>query len=325
MKRFLPLAILAVTLSIAPQAKATSYPDKPIRMLVPAATGGAADTLARLVSRKLGEQLGQPVVVENRPGGAAILGMTMLANAPADGYTLGLTFAGAMSINPSMYRNLSYDPVKSFEPVSIVAVSPLVLAVNKNLGVSNLAELLALARQKPGTLTFGSAGIGSTQHLSMELLKSVTKADMMHVPYKSSPAALMDVQGGVLSMISDNAITVVPQVKAGNVIAIAVGTPSRIKPLPDVPTIAESGFAGYSAAGWYGVVVPKGVDPAIVSRLNRLVNDIVRQPDVLATLEQQGMEPATETPEAFGRYIQQEREKWADVIRFAKVPQQDLR
>ncbi|MFA7666053.1 MAG: tripartite tricarboxylate transporter substrate binding protein [Burkholderiaceae bacterium] len=325
MRRIFSLPLLIMALAVVTPAQADNYPEKQIRMLVPASTGGAADTLARLVSRHLGDRLGQPVIVENKPGGAAILGMTMLANAPADGYTIGLTFAGAMSINPSMYRNLSYDPVNSYDPVALLAISPLVLTVNNQLGVSTLAELLDMARKNPGKLTFGSAGTGSTQHLSMELLKSVAGVDMMHVPYKGSAGAVIDVQSGVLSMLNENAITVMPHILNGRMTALAVGTQKRITPLPDVPTIAESGFPGYTAAGWYGMVVPKGVDPAIVKRLNSIVNDIISQPEVQETLQKQGMEPAIETAEAFGQYIQQERDKWARVIQSAKVPLQDLR
>ena len=325
MRKLFTLMAVVAAMALVPPGHASTYPDKPIRLVLPAATGGAADTLSRLIARSLSERFGQPVVVENKPGGAAILGMTTLANSPADGYTIGVSFAGAMSVNPSMYRNLPYDPVKSFDPVAILAVSPLVLAVNPKLGPKNLKDLLDMARKDPGKLTFASTGTGSTQHLSMELLKSTTGIDLLHVPYKGSAAAVMDVQSGLVSMMSENAITVVPHIQAGTLIAVAVGTAERIKPLPDVPTIAESGYPGYSAAGWYGVIVPKGVDPAIIRTLNAAVSEIIAKPEVQATLRLQGMEPMIDTPEGFGRFILQERDKWAKVIKGANVPVQDLR
>ncbi len=251
--------------------------------------------------------------------------MSAIAKAPADGYTLGMTFSGAMSINPSLYQQLPYDPVKDFAPITIVAVSPLVIAVSPKLGPKSLGEFLALAKKDPGKLTFGSAGTGSTQHLSMELLKSTANVDMLHVPYKGSSAALVDVQSGLISAVSDNAITLVPLIQSGQLVPLAVETAQRIQSLPQVPTVAESGYPGFQAAGWYGLLAPAGTPQPIVAQLNAALREMVDKPDFTQWLRQQGMEPQTDTPEGFGRYIGQEKDKWAQVIKTAKVPLQESR
>ncbi|CAB3814841.1 hypothetical protein LMG26854_01101 [Achromobacter aegrifaciens] len=325
MKRILQSLALSCAAMAATAAWAAPYPDKPIRMIVPAAAGGAADTLARMIGRGLTEKFGQPVVIENKPGAAAIVGMSAIAKAPADGYTLGMTFSGAMSINPSLYQQLPYDPVKDFAPITIVAVSPLVIAVSPKLGPKSLGEFLALAKKDPGKLTFGSAGTGSTQHLSMELLKSTAGVDMLHVPYKGSSAALVDVQSGLVSAVSDNAITLVPLIQSGQLVPLAVETAQRIQSLPEVPTVAESGYPGFQAAGWYGLLAPAGTPQPIVAQLNAALREMVDKPDFTQWLRQQGMEPQTDTPEGFGRYISQEKDKWAQVIKTAKVPLQASR
>ena len=325
MKRILISFALSCATMSATAAQAAPYPDKPIRMIVPAAAGGAADTLARMIGRGLTDKFGQPVVIENKPGAAAIVGMSAIAKAPADGYTLGMTFSGAMSINPSLYQQLPYDPVKDFEPITIVAVSPLVIAVSPKLGPKSLGEFLALAKKDPGKLTFGSAGTGSTQHLSMELLKSTAGVDMLHVPYKGSAASLVDVQSGLISAVSDNAITLVPLIQSGQLVPLAVETAQRIQSLPQVPTVAESGYPGFQAAGWYGLLAPAGTPKPIVAQLNATLRDMVNKPDFTQWLQQQGMEPQTDTPEGFGRYIGQEKDKWAQVIKTAKVPMQKSR
>lgn len=325
MKRILQSLVLSCAALSATAALAAQYPDKPIRMIVPAAAGGAADTLARMIGRGLTEKFGQPVVIENKPGAAAIVGMSAIAKAPADGYTLGMTFSGAMSINPSLYQQLPYDPVKDFAPITIVAVSPLVIAVSPKLGPKSLGEFLALAKKDPGKLTFGSAGTGSTQHLSMELLKSTAGVDMLHVPYKGSSAALVDVQSGLISAVSDNAITLVPLIQSGQLVPLAVETAQRIQSLPQVPTVAEAGYPGFQAAGWYGLLAPAGTPQPIVAQLNAALREMVDKPDFTQWLRQQGMEPQTDTPEGFGRYIGQEKDKWAQVIKTAKVPLQESR
>ncbi|AVG41835.1 MULTISPECIES: Bug family tripartite tricarboxylate transporter substrate binding protein [Achromobacter] len=325
MKRILQSLALSWAAMSATLVMAAPYPDKPIRMIVPAAAGGAADTLARMIGRGLTEKFGQPVVIENKPGAAAIVGMSAIAKSPADGYTLGMTFSGAMSINPSLYQQLPYDPVKDFAPITIVAVSPLVIAVSPKLGPKSLSEFLALAKKEPGKLTFGSAGTGSTQHLSMELLKSTAGVDMLHVPYKGSSAALVDVQSGLISAVSDNAITLVPLIQSGQLVPLAVETAKRIQSLPQVPTVAESGYPGFQAAGWYGLLAPAGTPQPIVAQLNAALREMVGKPDFTQWLQQQGMEPQTDTPEGFGRYIGQEKDKWAQVIKTAKVPQQASR
>jgi tripartite-type tricarboxylate transporter receptor subunit TctC len=318
------LAFTAMLLSPALAAQAV-YPEKPLYLLVPAAPGGAADTLARTIGQRFSSRFGQPVVIVNKPGAAAIIGMSAIANAPADGYTLGMTFSGAMSINPSLYKSLPYDPIKDFEPIAIVAVSPLVIAVNPKLGIKSLRELLAMAKKEPGKLTFGTAGTGSTQHLSMELLKATADVDMLHVPYKGSSAALVDVQSGLVSAISDNAITLIPLIRSGQLTPIAVETAQRISSLPDVPTVAESGYPGYEAAGWYGLIAPAGTPKPVVAKLNAAMADILRDPEFTKRLRQQGMEPKMDSADGFRSYILQEKDKWARVIKAAQIPVQETR
>lgn len=324
MKNTLKL-IAAVSLAAFGAAAGAAYPDKPIRIIVPASAGGAADTLARMVGKEMSVKMGQPVVVENRAGAAAIVGMAALSNAPPDGYTFGLTFAGAMSINPSLYKGLPYDTTKDYDPITTIAVSPLVIGVNPSLGPKSLQELVVMAKSNPGKLTFGSAGTGSTQHLSVELLKVTTGVDMMHIPYKGSPAALSDLVGGTISLMSDNAITMLPMFQAGRLVPLAVGTPKRISSLPDVPTVAEAGYPGFEAVGWYGLVAPAGTDKAVVDRVNAIVREAMTKPDFVAALQKQGMEPRASSPAEFRAYIQREKEKWATVIKAANVPLQDIR
>ncbi|PKO70704.1 MAG: hypothetical protein CVU22_00970 [Betaproteobacteria bacterium HGW-Betaproteobacteria-16] len=317
--------IAAVSLAAIGATASAAYPEKPIKLIVPASAGGAADTLARMVGNEMSMKMGQPVVVENLPGAAAIMGMRALSNAPADGYTFGLTFAGAMSINPSLYNGLPYDTTKDYEPITMVAVSPLVIGVNPSLGIKSFQELVAMAKSNPGKLTFGSAGTGSTQHLSVELLKVTTGADMRHIPYKGSPAALADLVGGIISLMSDNAITMIPMFQAGRLVPLAVGTSKRIGSLPDVPTVAESGYPDFEAVGWYGLVAPAGTDKAVVDRVNAIVREAMAKPDFITALQKQGMEPRANSPQEFRAYIQREKEKWATVIKAANVPMQDIR
>lgn len=317
--------LLATASVVATSSACAAYPEKPIRVLVPALAGGAADVLARMVGKRLSDKLGQPVIVENKAGAAAIIGMTEIAKAPRDGYTIGMAFTGGMTINPSLYESLPYDPLKDLEPIGMVAVSPLVIAANPALGVKNLGELLTLAKKEPGTLTFASTGTGSTQHLSMELLKVTTGVDMLHVPYKGSSAAVVDVQSGLVSTISDNAITLIPFINSGRMVPIAVETAQRIQALPNVPTVAEQGFPDYQAAGWYGMVAPAGTPKAVITLLNESINKMLTDPEFTDWLGQQGMVPQRETPESFRKFIAQEQQKWADVIKRAKVPKQSVR
>lgn len=323
-KILMGLAVAALT-AAASGAATAAYPEKPIRLIVPASAGGAADTLARMIAKRLNEKFRQPVVVENKPGAAAIIGMTDIAKAQADGYTLGMTFSGAMSINPSLYESLSYDPIKDYSPIAMVAVSPLIITASPKLGVKTLGGLLDMAKKEPGKLTFASTGTGSTQHLSMELFRSTAGVDMMHVPYKGSAAAVIDVQSGLVSTLSDNAITLIPFIQSGQLVPLAVETAQRIPALPNVPTVAELGYPGYQAVGWYGLLAPAGTPEPIVSKLNGAINEMLDDPTFTQWLGQQGMQPQRDTPEGFRRYIAQEKDKWAQVIKTANVPRQSVR
>ncbi|WP_233236163.1 tripartite tricarboxylate transporter substrate binding protein [Bordetella sp. LUAb4] len=327
-KMLMGLALAAMTataVATAAGSAAAAYPEKPIRLIVPASAGGAADTLARMIAKRLNEKFRQAVVVENKPGAAAIIGMTDIAKAQPDGYTLGMTFSGAMSINPSLYESLSYDPLKDYSPIAMVAVSPLIITASPKLGVKTLGALLDMARKEPGKLTFASTGTGSTQHLSMELFKSTAGVDMMHVPYKGSAAAIIDVQSGLVSTLSDNAITLIPFIQSGQLVPLAVETAQRIPALPNVPTVAELGHPGYQAVGWYGLIAPAGTPEPIVTKLNGAINEMLDDPAFTKWLGQQGMEPQRDTSDGFRRYIAQEKDKWAHVIKTANVPRQSVR
>lgn len=325
MKKSILKIITAVCFASLGATAGAAYPDKPLRIIVPAAAGGAADALARMVGKEMSEKMGQSVVVENRAGAAAIVGMTALANAPADGYTFGLTFAGAMSINPSLYKGLPYDTAKDYDPITLIAVSPLVIGVAPTLGPKSLPELIAMAKSQPGKLTFGSAGTGSTQHLSMELFKSTAGVDLMHVPYKGSAAALTDLIGGRVSLMSENAITLLPMFQSGRLVPIAVGTSKRIGSLPNVPTVAEAGYPGFEAVGWYGLVAPAGTDKTILDKVNAIVREAMAKEEFIAALQKQGMEPQATSPAEFRAYIEREKAKWGNVIKTAHVPKQELR
>jgi len=324
MKHLLIRCVVAMLVLHSPAWAA--WPEKPLRIIVPTTAGGAADTLARMVASRLSDKFGQPVVVENRPGGSTSIGMRALAQTAPDGYTLGMTFAGSMSINPVLYRSLSYDPVREFAPVAIVAVSPLVITVSPKLGVQDLHAFLARARQEPGKLSFGSSSTGSTQHLSMELLKATAQVDMLHVPYKGSAGAIIDLQAGLISSVSENAITVIPHIQGGRLQALAVGTKQRLDSLPDVPTIAEVlGLPDYEAVGWYGLVAPAGVPAAIIDTLNAALADILGEPSFIQWLQGQGMQSRIDSAAGFGAYIAAERRKWARVIATAGVELLEMR
>lgn len=326
MKPRLSRLITALALSLLCSTSwAADYPNRPLRLIVPAAVGGAADVLARIVGKELAVALGQSVVVENKPGAAGIVGTTVLARSTPDGYTIGMLFTGALSINPSLYKGLPYNAGKDFAPVTMIAISPLVLSVGESIKADTLKAFIATAKENPGKFTYGSAGIGSTQHLSMELLDSLAGVDLLHVPYKGSAAALTDMRSGLVSMMVENAMTVLPFIKDGQFRPLAVTTDMRLDALPNVPTVAESGFPGFDTSSWYGLVAPAGVDPAIIDKLNTIVRQAMTNPTLVTALQEQGMIPRTGSPAEFTEYIEHEKKRWAAVITTAKIPMQDIR
>ncbi|MFL6573254.1 MAG: Bug family tripartite tricarboxylate transporter substrate binding protein [Burkholderiales bacterium] len=295
------------------------YPAKPLKWIVPFPPGGPTDSFSRPVAAKLGELLGQPVVVENIAGAGAAIGTERLAKSPPDGYTLALATPGTHAINPHLYgARLQYDALKDFTPLTLAVRYVNVLVVNPNVPARNVADLVAYAKASPGKVTFGSAGNGSSNHLSGEVLKYVTGAPMQHVPYKGSAAALTDVIAGNITCMFDILVTSLPQARSGRVRALAVTSATRSPFAPDVPTMAESGVQGYSDAGadlWFGVVAPAGLAPAIARTLNQKLIEALRSPEIRQRLSAQAFELWTSTPEEFARVIRADHEKWGRIVK----------
>jgi tripartite-type tricarboxylate transporter receptor subunit TctC len=306
---FLALAAAA----IAAAAAAQPYPAKPVRFVVPYAPGGATDLLARTIGEKLAASLGQPFVVDNRPGAATIVGAQAAARSEPDGYTLLMATSTTLAINASLYSKLPYDPVKDFAPVSLVSVQPFVLLVNPDLPVQSVKDLVALARAKPGQLAYASGGSGSFPHLAMALLQSMTGIDAIHVPYKGSAPALTDLMGGQIAMMFDN--TAINYVKGGKLRALGVTTQKRLTVMPNVPTLSEAGVPGYELAAWQGVVTTAGTPRPVVDRLNAEIVKLLKLPDVQARLTADGGEVISSTPEQFAAYILSEIGRFAKIVK----------
>jgi len=306
-------AISALLFAAALPALA-QYPGKPIHIVVPSAPGDGSDLTSRLIGDKLAAVLGQPVVIENKLGAGGVVGTEYAARQPADGYTLIMANAGSHAINAALYSKLPYDPAKDFAAVALVGIAPNMMSVNPSLPVKSVAEFIAYAKAHPGTINYGSGGNGSSAHLSAELFKTMAGIQMNHVPYKGATPALTDLAGGQVQVMIANLPPMLPLVKAGKLRALAVTTTRRYPGLPDVPTVAESGLAGYETVAWFGLFAPAGTPKEIVSRLNREVNAIVSQPDVRERLLGMGMEPALGTPEDFAARQAADIAKWKKVV-----------
>ena len=300
---------------LASSVLAQAYPNHAIRLVVPFPAGGTTDILARAVGQKLTESLGQSVVVDNRPGAGGNIGADIVAKSAPDGYTLLMGTVGTHAINPSLYTKMPYDHVKDFVPVVLVAGVPNVLVVNPSVPVQSVADLIKLAKSKPGEINFASSGAGTSIHLSGELFKAMAGVDMTHVPYKGSAPALTDLIGGQVQLMFDNLPSALPQIKAGKLRAIAVTSLKRAPVLPDVPTIAESGLPGFEASSWFGVLAPAGTPAPVVAKLNAEVNKWLQSPDAREQLLAQGAVAAGGTPEQFAAHIRTETEKWAKVVK----------
>ncbi|MGI4778349.1 MAG: Bug family tripartite tricarboxylate transporter substrate binding protein [Janthinobacterium lividum] len=296
------------------------YPDRPIRLVVPFLAGGATDLMARGMAQKLADAVGQPVVVDNRAGAGGNIGAEAVAMAPKDGYTLLYSTMGVLTINPSLYPKLRYDPVKSFAPVAMTHVTSNVLVVNPQVPATSVAELVALARGKPGALSFSSAGNGTSSHLSGELFRSIGKVDIQHVPYKGSSGALPDLLAGRVDMTFDTASNFVDYVKAGKLRPLAVTSRARSPAMPEVPAMSEApGFAAYDVSLWLGVLAPAATAPDIVRYLNTRLVAVMREPAMEASLKPLGIQPLSSSPEEFAKVIEQDRRKWAAVVKAADV------
>jgi tripartite-type tricarboxylate transporter receptor subunit TctC len=315
MKRLVSVA-MGIALAVATaQVMADTWPSKPIKWIVPFAPGGTTDILARTIGEKLAVALGQPVIVENKPGAGGGLGADFVAKAAPDGYTILGGTISTNAINASLYKDLPYDPVKDFIPVTLIARVPNMLVVNNDVPAKSVAELIVLMKKNPGKYTFASSGNGTSQHLSGELFKSMTGVDMQHIPYKGSPPALQDVMGGSVTMTFDNITTAWPLAKGGKLRALAVTTAKRSPAAPDVPTLAEAGVAGYEIGSWQGVFAPAGTPPEIVKRLNAEIVRIINLPEVKDKLLILGAEPVGNSSEEFTVFVKAEVVKWGDVVR----------
>lgn len=322
MKRNFLKSLLALSCGLAvlaPVAQAQSYPTKPIRLIVPFPPGGGNDVIARVIAQKLGERLGQQVIVDNRAGANGIVGLQALMQSPPDGYTLAVGAAGPLAVNPSLYDKLPYDPLKDFSPITNMVNYPLLLVVHPSVPVKNTQDLINLAKAKPKQLYFASPGSGNSGHLAGELLNSMANVQTVHVPFKGQGPALSDLISGQVQMLYSSIPSVLPQVKSGQLNALAVGSAKRVPSLPDIPTISESGVPGYEAYSWVGMVAPAKTPKDIVNRLNREIVDILKQKDVSEKLNQQGALPVGDSPEQFGAYIKTEIEKWGAVVRAANI------
>jgi len=320
MTRLAFAASIALLLLVgAAVAQDAPWPSKQLRLVVPGGTGGVTDIRARWLAERLGPALGQSVVVENRAGAAGNIAMESVARSAPDGYTLIVIHQGIMTINPHLYPKLSYDALKDFAPVTRVGIGPLLLVVNTDVPAKTVSELIALARARPGKLSFGSPGVGTPPHLAAELFRRMAGIDTIHVPFKGGGQAVTDLIGGHVNYSIEGLTVTLPQVKAGRLRAIAVTGPVRVASLPDVPTIAESGLPGYEYLGWVGIAAPTGTPRPIVERLHREIAAILNTPEGRAWLGEAGAQPGTDAPDVFAAAIRAEHAKLADIIREAGI------
>lgn len=300
-------------------AHAQPYPAKPIRLVVPYPPGGGSDTIMRPFVQLLGERLGQPIVVDNRGGGGGSVGMEAVAHAAPDGYTLLTALTAQLAVNPALYKKLPYDPVKDFAPISLFADGPYLLVVHPSLPVKSVKELVEFARKNPDKISYASSGNGSGGHLAAELLKSMTGIKMVHVPYKGGGPALTGLLSGEAQVLFAPYASARGQIKDGRIRALGVTTARRPKAIPDIPTIAEAGVAGYDSGVWYALLAPPATPRAIIDRLNRETLAVLKNPDFAKLLVEQAIDPIGSTPEELAQYIKSEIDKWAKVVKEAGV------
>ena len=318
MGNFLRAALLvAAVLGAPPCAAQGAWPSKPIRFVVSFPPGGSSDLVARLLAPRLGERLGQPLLVENRPGAGGNIGVDLVAKAPADGYTLGLAAAGALTINAHLYPSMPFDPQKDLAPVSMLAMIPIVIVASPSLGAGSLRELLALARARPGALSFGTTGAGSSMHLAGEALNQAAEVSMVHVPYKGSGPAAADAASGQLPLAIVDLTSALPYLRAGRLRALAVTGAARSVAAPEIPTVAESGFAGFDAVGWFGAVAPAGTPAPVIARLGAEIGEALRSRELRERILAGGAEPEASTPEQLAERIRAESARWAGLVRTA--------
>lgn len=317
----MPSLRLAVLLSclFSFSALAQNYPTRPIRLIVPQAPGSASDTIARIVAGGLSKELGQQIVVDNRPGGALTIGMDLISKATADGYTLGYAPVGALAISPNMVKKLSYNVLRDFQPIAQIATNQMVLAASPSTPFKTVREVIDYAKGNPGKLFYASSGNGTPGQVAMEMFKMMSGTQITHVPYKGGAAGIADLMAGQVQLMMESLNSATPHAKAGRIRALGVSGPKRSPVLPDVPTIAEAGVPGYAATTWNGMVTPAGVSRTIVLKLNTALNNTLRSPPVRKRFASLGAEPVGGTPEQFAALIRSEHKKWGDVIRRANA------
>jgi tripartite-type tricarboxylate transporter receptor subunit TctC len=319
------LAICA--LSVQAQAPATpatpaasgDFPNKPIRLVVTFPPGGSADGVVRMLVPRLNEKLGQTVVVDNRPGAGGNIGLTVVAKAPSDGYTLGVGAAGALAANASLYAQMPFDPAKDLKPVAMLAAIPFVLIGHPSVAAKTQRDLITLAKAQPGKLSIAHGGNGTAMHLSAALFSQMADVKLVEVPYRGSGPAALDVLSGQIPLAVVDLPSALQHIKAGKLVAFAVTSPQRLPMLPDVPTVSESGLAGYDSTGWFGVVAPAGTPPAAIARLNAEINAALNDDALKTSMRNLGVEPAPGTADAFDAYIRAETVKWSRVIKTANI------
>ena len=309
-------SLLAFALAFTPTGdivRAADYPSRSIHLIVPYAAGGAADSIARIIAKRVGKALGQPIVVENRGGGGSIIGTEFVNKAEPDGYTLLLGQSGPISINPAVYKTLPYDPVKDFAPVSLTTTYPYLMVISPALGVKTLKEFVALAKSKPGALNYGTTGVGAANHLVTELFDFKAGIKMTHIPYRGTALAVADLLASQVQVVFSDPISALPHVNSGALIALAVTSRDRSPVAPLVPTMSESGYPGFDAVGWHGILAPARTPPEIVARLNAEIVDALKDGETKALLESQAMQIVGSSPGSFAAFIKQDIAIWKEV------------
>jgi tripartite-type tricarboxylate transporter receptor subunit TctC len=318
MKPLFSLLLAVATLGCAAawaQSPPTTYPNKPVRLVVPFPAGGATDLFARVLSTKLGERLGQSVVVDNKPGAGGTIGSDLVAKAAPDGYTLLMTTPGPAANNAMTFKSLPYDPLKDFAPVSLAVSTPHILVVHPAVPAKSVQELIQLAKKEPGKLHYASAGNGTAAHFAAELFKLAAGVDITHVPYKGLAGAMTDTMSGTVQVIFPSPLTALPQVRAGKLVALGVTSPRRSPSMPDLPTLQESGVAGYEFDSWYGLLAPRDTPEAVVARVHRAVVEALQKKELQTRLATEAAEPVGSTPKEFAAFLARESDKYARLVK----------
>lgn len=302
---------------LAPLAAAQTYPDKPIRLILSVPAGATPDVTARLVTPGLAQRLGQPLVVDNRPGAGGLIGAEIVSKAAPDGYTLFISSPGALTILPHLRKNVPYDTLRDFAPVSLISIGPFVLITHPSVPAKTVQELVALAKAQPGKLNYASAGSGVANHLAMELFKHMAGVDITHVPYKGAPQAVTDVLAGHMNMMFNSIAPIIGHIKAGRVRVLGIASAKRSPQLPDVPTISEAGVPGFEAVNWFGMFAPAKTPKRIITRLNEAVVKVVRSPEIQSQFAALGADVVGSSPEEFAAFIRRDMEQYAKVVKLS--------